>query len=99
MKRDPWLRSAEHGAKRLEAWMSKAGVSQAAVARALSVSAAAVSDWVKQKKIPVGPYRVAIATYTRGSVPADSWADARERALCDRLSAVEPYQSQLEAEP
>jgi len=72
--------------------MERTGVSQAAVARALGVSAAAVCDWCRQKKLPVEPYRVAIETYTGGSVPASSWADARERALCERLASIQPHE-------
>lgn len=91
-RNDPLLRSPQHGAKLLKAWLARTGLSQAAAARVLGVSQAAVCDWLHQKKLPIGLYRQALETWTSGAVPAWSWVDREERELEKRLADVQPYQ-------
>lgn len=77
------------GAIRLLAFLERNRLTQLAAARALSVSDPTIHDWVNGKKRPRAHHRDAIATWTNGDVPVDSWLDAQERAA---MSAVRPFQ-------
>lgn len=99
MKADALLRAPSHGSRRLAAWLEREKVAQAALARALGVSGACVSDWLARKRLPGELYRAAIDRYTSGAVPATSWQDARERALAEKLAELRPHHAKAVLEP
>jgi transcriptional regulator with XRE-family HTH domain len=78
------------GASRLQAFLQAHGITQLAAATALGVSDPTVHDWVTGAKRPKAHHRQAIAVWTNGEVPTDSWLKADERAAA---AAVRPFVS------
>lgn len=76
------------GASRLQAFLKAHGLSQVAAAGDLGVSGPTVHDWVTGAKRPKGHHREAIAVWTHGQVPAESWLRDDERAV---MAGVKPF--------
>lgn len=72
-------------------WLTSHGLSQAAAARTLGVTAPCVHDWIRGSRTPQPPYRDAIARWTAGAVSSDVWLAPDERRELDRLRQIQPY--------
>lgn len=68
-------------ARAVSAWLRANGRSQGDLARALDVTPAAVSKWLRGYQLPPVWVRVALSRITDGDVPASMWMpeDQRER--------------------
>ncbi len=64
----------------LGAYLQQNGLKQADVMRALRVSKAVVSEWVKGTRVPSDTKREHLAAWTGDAVPAASWQSDKEKA-------------------
>jgi transcriptional regulator with XRE-family HTH domain len=76
------------GATLLRRFINRHGVTQFAASQALGVSDPTVNDWLKGVKRPVAHHRDAIAIWTNGEVPVESWVRNSER---DAVARVRPF--------
>lgn len=83
-------RRPTEGAKLLDAFLDKHDISRVAAAEALGVSNPTVCEWAAGTKRPKAHHREAIAIWTRGEVPAESWAGADERKAVSGVTPFEP---------
>lgn len=80
--------------RKLKDWMAEAPRerSQAAVGRALKLTATSIRQWVTGWARPEVPHREALAAYTKGAVPAEEWETAKEKRersqMLERLRAA-----------
>ncbi len=76
------------GATLFRGFLDRHDVTQIAASKALGVSDPTINDWLKRAKRPVAHHRDAIAVWTNGEVPADSWVRDDER---DAVARVRPF--------
>jgi hypothetical protein len=76
------------GAILLRGFLDRHDVTQIAASKALGVSDPTINDWLKMAKRPVAHHRDAIAVWTNGEVPAESWVRDEER---DAVARVRPF--------
>lgn len=72
----------------LAEFIKKNGITLRAAAESLGTSKTSLILWLRGEQRPRPPYRQAIAIWTGGKVPADSWETEEERAV---VTAVRPY--------
>ncbi len=76
------------GAAQLHRFLKSNRITQSSMAIALGVSGPTIHDWVSGSKRPRAHYREAIAIWTNGAVPVDSWIQDDERQA---VSIVRPF--------
>ena len=69
------LHAVTVAAEKLRAWRLELGISQVRAAELIGVSAAAVCDWEKGKKIPRLAQAEKVARATSGAVPMLDWVE------------------------
>jgi hypothetical protein len=88
-------REVSSGAGLLRAFLAEKGVTQTAAGEALGVSGVTVHDWVSGSKRPKAHHREAVALWTHGVVPVDSWRLSKEHAA---VAVVKPFEAPIPAE-
>ena len=78
----------KNGPRLLKRFRKKAGLSHRQAAAQLGVTHSALIAWEGGKNNPAPAMRTAIATWTSGAVPADSWPP--NGPMAQRASRVRP---------
>lgn len=79
------------GSKKFRKFLKAKGVSIRGAVEALQVSIPTVVDWRNGKKSPTHEHRVAICTWTNGTIAEDDWKTARERRRAKKIAKVTPF--------
>lgn len=73
------------GGELFRTFVERHGLSQSAISRQLGISRQAIIDWLDGTKRPAADARAAIAVWTVGEVPPDSWRTDEEREALGRV--------------
>lgn len=65
----------------LNRFLTKHGIANAAMARALGVSGVTALEWRRGTRTPSGRHQRALAVWTRGAVPLEAWPRIDDREL------------------
>lgn len=82
--------------RQLRAFIERSGLTKAAFAKGIGVSATALDNYLDAKFVPTLVIRRAIEKFTNGEIEADVWETAEERKHLDAITPFVPVSAEPE---